>query len=164
LESKGLTVQFDDRDNYKPGYKFAEHEMKGIPVRIAIGPRDIENKTIEIARRDTLEKNVIPIDEAANYIVELLDEIQNNLFKKAFAFRQQNTYTTDSYDEFKKILDEKGGFILAHWDGTTETELIIKEETKATIRCIPFDNPKEDGVCIRTGKPSIQRVLFARAY
>ena len=164
LESKGLTVQFDDRDNYKPGYKFAEHEMKGIPVRIGIGPRDIENNTVEIARRDTLEKNVISIDEAVNYIVELLDEIQKNLYTKAYEFRQENTYTTDSYDEFKKILDEKGGFILAHWDGTPETETIIKEETKATIRCIPFDNPKEAGLCIRTGRPSTQRVLFARAY
>lgn len=164
LEMKGITVQFDNRDTYKPGFKFAEHEMKGIPVRIALGPRDIENNTIEIVRRDTLEKKVIPFDHTINYVVDLLDEIQKNLFKKASDFRQQNTYVTDSYDEFKNILDEKGGFISAHWDGTSETENTIKEETKATIRCITFDNPQEKGFCIRTGKPSSQRVLFARAY
>src|SRR5208337_2301820 len=164
LESKGLIVQYDDRDTYKPGYKFAEHEMKGIPVRIALGPRDIENNTVEIARRDTLEKQVIPFDQTVNHVIELLDDIQRNLFDKAFMYRKQNTYQTDSYDEFRKILDDKGGFILAHWDGTSETESIIKEETKATIRCIPFNNPQEAGFCIRTGKPSAQRVLFARAY
>ena len=164
LESKGLTVQFDDRDTFKPGYKFAEHEMKGIPVRIAVGPRDLENNTIEIARRDTMEKKVIPIDQSVNYIVDLLNEIQKNIYAKAFKYREENTFTTDSYEEFKKILDENGGFISAHWDGTSETETLIKDETKATIRCIPFDNPQEAGFCIRTGKPSIQRVLFARAY
>ena len=164
LEAKGLTVKFDDRDNYKPGFKFAEHEMKGVPVRIAIGPRDIENNTLEIARRDTLEKKIIAIDEAVDYIPQLLDDIQKNIFQKALQYRQDHTFKTDSYDEFKQILDEKGGFILAHWDGTSETETLIKEETKATIRCIPFDNPQEDGKCIRTGKPSTQRVMFARAY
>jgi prolyl-tRNA synthetase len=164
LEAKGLTVQFDDRDNYKPGFKFAEHEMKGIPVRIAIGPRDIENNTLEIARRDTLEKKTIAIDGVVDYITSLLEDIQSNIFKKALNYRETHTYKTDSYEEFKKILDEKGGFILAHWDGTPETETLIKEETKATIRCIPFNNPLEEGNCIRTGKPSKQRVLFARAY
>lgn len=164
LEAKGLTVQFDDRDTYKPGYKFAEHEMKGIPVRIAIGPRDIENNTLEIARRDTLEKNVVPMDTAVEYVFKLLNTIQKNIYQKALDFRTEKTTKTDSYEEFKRILDEKGGFILAHWDGTSETEDIIKEETKATIRCIPFDNVQETGVCIRTGKPSSQRVIFARSY
>jgi prolyl-tRNA synthetase len=164
LEEKGLTVQFDNRDTYKPGFKFAEHEMKGIPVRIAIGPRDIENNTLEIARRDTLEKKVIPIDQAVDYIVNLLTDIQQNIFNKALDYRNEHTYKADSYEEFKQILDEKGGFVLAHWDGTSETETLIKEETKATVRCIPFDNPEEAGTCIRTGKPSTQRVLFARSY
>jgi prolyl-tRNA synthetase len=164
LESKGLTVQFDDRDTQKPGFKFAEHEMKGIPVRIAIGPRDLENNTLEIARRDTLEKKVISADNVIDYVVSLLDEIQNNIYNKALLYRNEHTYKTDSYDEFKKILDEKGGFILAHWDGTSETENLIKEETKATIRCIPFNNPREQGKCIRTGNPSSQRVIFARSY
>jgi prolyl-tRNA synthetase len=164
LESKGLTVKFDDRDTCKPGFKFAEHEMRGVPVRIAIGPRDIENNSLEIARRDTLEKKVISFESAVDTVVNLLDDIQNNIFKKAFDFRAQNTYKADSYEEFKQLLDEKGGFIYAHWDGTSETETLIKEETKATIRCIPFDNPKEDGKCIRTGKPSTQRVIFARSY
>jgi prolyl-tRNA synthetase, family I len=164
LEAKGITVRFDDRDNCKPGFKFAEHEMKGVPVRIAIGPRDVENNTLEIARRDTLEKNVIAIDQAVEYIHQLLEDIQNNIFQKALKYREEHTYKADSYDEFKKILDEKGGFVLAHWDGTSETETLIKEETKATIRCIPFNNPQEEGKCIRTGKPSTQRVWFARAY
>ncbi len=163
LEAKGISVQFDVRDNFKPGYKFAEHELKGIPVRIAIGPRDVENNTLEIARRDTLEKKTIAFNETVDYVVTLLDDIQNNIFQKALKFREESTYKTDSYKEFKEIL-EKGGFILAHWDGTSETETLIKDETKATIRCIPFDNPLEDGKCIRTGKPSSQRVLFARAY
>jgi prolyl-tRNA synthetase len=163
LEAKGISVQFDVRDNLKPGFKFAEHELKGIPVRIAIGPRDVENNTLEIARRDTLTKNVVSADTAIEYVVTLLEDIQRNIYQKAFKFREESTYKTDSYEEFKEIL-EKGGFILAHWDGTSETETLIKEETKATIRCIPFDNPLEEGKCIRTGKPSIQRVLFARAY
>lgn len=164
LEAKGITVKFDDRDNYKPGFKFAEHEMRGVPVRIAIGPRDLENKTVEVARRDTLEKKVYPVDQITEVVVHLLDEIQNNIFNKALKFREEHTYTTDSYEEFKEILDTKGGFILAHWDGTSETEELIKEETKATIRCIPFDAPEEAGKCIRTGKPSNKRVVFARAY
>ncbi len=164
LEAKGITVKFDDRDNYKPGFKFAEHEMRGVPVRIAIGPRDLENKTVEIARRDTLEKKVYPVDQITDVVVNLLDEIQQNIFNKALKFREEHTYKTDSYEEFKEILDTKGGFILAHWDGTSETEDLIKEETKATIRCIPFDAPEEAGKCIRTGKPSNKRVVFARAY
>jgi prolyl-tRNA synthetase len=164
LEAKGITVKFDDRDNYKPGFKFAEHEMRGVPVRIAIGPRDLENKTVEIARRDTLEKKVYPVDQITDVVVNLLDEIQKNIFNKALKYQEEHTYKTDSYEEFKEILDTKGGFILAHWDGTSETEELIKEETKATIRCIPFDAPEEAGKCIRTGKPSNKRVVFARAY
>ncbi len=164
LESLGLTVQFDDRDNLKPGFKFAEHELKGIPVRIAVGPRDIESNTFEVARRDTLEKKIVPADQIIEYVKNLLDEIQQNIFNKALKFRAEHTFKADTYEEFKQILDEKGGFVLAHWDGTSETETLIKEETKATIRCIPFDNPKEDGKCIRTGKPSTQRVIFARSY
>ncbi|HEX2934332.1 MAG TPA: proline--tRNA ligase [Bacteroidales bacterium] len=164
LESLGLTVQFDDRDNLKPGFKFAEHELKGIPVRIAVGPRDIENNTFEVARRDTLEKKIVPADQIVEYVKNLQDEIQQNIFNKALKFRAEHTFKADTYEEFKQILDEKGGFVLAHWDGTSETETLIKEETKATIRCIPFDNPKEEGKCIRTGKPSTQRVIFARSY
>lgn len=164
LESLGLTVQFDDRDNFKPGFKFAEHELKGIPVRIAVGPRDIENNTFEVARRDTLEKKLVPADQIVEFVKNLLDEIQENIFNKALKFRAEHTFKADTYEEFKQILDEKGGFVFAHWDGTSETETLIKEETKATIRCIPFDNPKEEGKCIRTGKPSTQRVIFARSY
>ncbi len=163
LESKGLIVKFDDRDTVKPGFKFAEHELKGIPVRIAMGPRDLENGTVEIARRDTLEKKVYAVNEAVETVVRLMDEIQDNIYNKALDFRKNHTYQTDSYEEFKEILD-KGGFIMAHWDGTSETEERIKDETKATIRCIPFDAPDEDGKCILTGKPSKRRVLFARAY
>jgi len=163
LEDKGLTVKFDDRDTLKPGFKFAEHELKGIPVRIAVGPRDIENGTAEIARRDTLEKKTYPIGEVVQRVAELMDEIQDNIYHKALEFRKANTYAADSYSEFKEILD-KGGFIMAHWDGTSETEERIKEETKATIRCIPLDAPEEEGSCILTGKRSMRRVLFARAY
>ncbi len=164
LEAKGLKVDFDDRDNVKPGFKFAEHELRGVPVRIAIGPRDLDNGTLEIARRDTLEKQTIAFDAAENFVPELLDKIQQNIYQKALDFRTQNTFTADSYDEFKRLLDESPGFVLAHWDGTTETEVKIKEETKATIRCIPFDGMDEPGVCMVTGKPSARRVLFARAY
>lgn len=164
LKEKGISVKFDDRDNYKPGFKFAEHELRGVPVRIAMGPRDLENNTVEIARRDTLEKKTYPVDQIIETVVTLLEDIQTNIFNKALEYRASHTFTTDSYDEFKQILDEKGGFILAHWDGTSETELLIKEETKATIRCIPFDAPEEAGKCIRTGKPSNKRVVFARAY
>ncbi len=163
LKSKNISVKFDDRDTHKPGWKFAEYELKGIPVRIAIGPRDIENGTVEVARRDTKEKSVIQITDLHLKIEHLLDQIQDNIYRKAINFREENTHKADTYEEFKTKLDA-GGFIYAHWDGTTETELKIKEETKATIRCIPLNNKAEEGKCIFTGKPSAQRVIFARAY
>jgi prolyl-tRNA synthetase len=163
LEAKGITVKFDDRDNLKPGFKFAEHELKGIPVRIAIGARDLENGTLEIARRDTLEKKTYPSENAAEIIVNLLDDIQNNIYNKALEFRKTNTHNCDTYQEFKELV-ENGCFVMAHWDGTSETEDRIKEDTKATIRCIPLDSVEEDGVCIYSGKPSKRRVIFAKAY
>jgi prolyl-tRNA synthetase len=163
LKSKNISVKFDDRDTHKPGWKFAEYELKGIPVRIAIGPRDIENGTVEVARRDTKEKSVIQITDLHLKIEHLLDQIQDNIYRKAINFREENTHKADTYEEFKTKLDA-GGFIYAHWDGTTETELKIKEETKATIRCIPLNNKAEEGKCIYSGKPSTQRVIFARAY
>ncbi|MCE3226109.1 MAG: proline--tRNA ligase [Bacteroidetes bacterium] len=164
LNQKNITVKFDDRDSHRPGWKFAEYELKGIPVRIALGERDLANGTVEIARRDTLTKEVVQIDGVENYIANLLEEIQSNLFKKALERRDNLTTKADTYEEFKKVLDEKTGFVFAHWDGTPETEEKIKEETKATIRCIPLNNKEENGVCIYSGKPSKQRVLFARAY
>lgn len=164
LEAKGISVKYDDRDSFKPGWKFNEYEFKGVPVRIAIGPRDIENGTVEVARRDTLEKEVYQITDIENKIENLLDAIQNNLFTKALSFRQNNTRKADTWEEFNKILDQEGGFILAHWDGTPETEEAIKEKAKATIRCIPFDAPEEEGKCIFSGKPSKRRVVFARSY
>jgi len=164
LEAKGISVKFDDRDTQKPGYKFAEWELKGVPVRLAIGPRDLENNQVELARRDTLQKSSVSQDDLDQTIVEILDDIQANIYKKAFDFRAEKTTNVDSWDEFKRLLDEKGGFLLAHWDGTPETEEKIKEETKATIRCIPFDQVAEDGVCIYSGKPSKGRVIFARSY
>jgi len=164
LQDKNISVKFDDRDTQRPGWKFAEYELKGIPLRIGIGERDLENGTIEVARRDTLTKEVIQISEVENYISKTLEAIQTNLFQKALTRTQNMTHKVDSYEEFKKTLDEKSGFILAHWDGTAETEEKIKTETKATIRCIPLDNKMEDGVCVYSGKPSKQRVLFARAY
>ena len=164
LKLNNISVKYDNRDSQRPGWKFAEYELKGIPVRIAIGERDLESGTIEIARRDLLSKEIVSIHQAEEYIVKLLDEIQNNLFKKASERTQKMTHTVDSFIEFKRLLDEEPGFILAHWDGTPETEEKIKEETKATIRCIPLNNIKEEGFCIYTGKPSKQRVLFARAY
>ncbi|MFN2394086.1 MAG: proline--tRNA ligase [Bacteroidales bacterium] len=163
LLQKGIRVKLDDRDTHKPGWKFNEYEFKGVPLRLAIGPRDVENETIEIARRDTLEKSVYNQKDLANKIEHLLEAIQDNLYRKAFTFRDSKTYYADSWDEFKKLL-EKGGFIYAHWDGTAETEEKIKEETKATIRCIPLNNKKEEGKCIYSGKPSSQRVVFALAY
>ncbi len=163
LKSKNISVKFDDRDTHKPGWKFAEYELKGIPVRIAIGPRDIENGTVEVARRDTKEKSVIQITDLHLKIEHLLDQIQDNIYRKAINFREENTHKADTYEEFKTKLDA-GGFIYAHWDGTTETELKIKEETKATIRCIPLNNKAEEGKCIYSGTPSTQRVIFARAY
>ncbi len=164
LRSKGLSVQFDKRDTHKPGWKFAEYELKGVPARIAIGPNDMENGTVEIARRDTGEKTTISMDEVGNYLPQLMDEIQDSIFKKAHGFRKDNLTSVDTWDQFKEVLDSKGGFILAHWDGTAETEDKIKEETKATIRCIPLDAVEEEGKCVYSGKPSNQRVIFARAY
>ena len=164
LETNGITVKYDDRDTQKPGFKFADYELKGVPVRLAIGPRDIENKTVEVARRDTLTKVTIPVDSVIDYIPLLLNEIQDNILKKAIRFKEENTFYVDKWDDFINTLDDKGGFIMAHWDGTAETEMIIKEETKATIRCIPFDSPEEEGKCIYSGKPSKRRVLFARSY
>lgn len=163
LESRGISVKFDDRETHKPGWKFAEYEFKGVPVRITIGPRDLEMGTVEVARRDTLEKESYQMTDIENKVVHLLDQIQKNLYDKAISFRENNTYRVDTWDEFKTTL-EKGGFIYAHWDGTAETEEKIKEETKATIRVIPLNNPQENGKCIYSGKPSVQRVVFARAY
>ena len=164
LEKLGLSVKYDNRDNNTPGWKFADYELKGVPVRLAIGPRDLENKTIEIARRDTLQKETIPIEKLNEHIPALLDEIQKNIYNRALKFRNENTHYVENWSEFIDVLDNKGGFIMAHWDGTTETEEKIKEETKATIRCIPFDSPAEEGKCIYSGKPSGRRVLFARSY
>ncbi len=164
LVSKGVSVKFDDDDNRRPGWKFAEYEAKGVPIRIAIGPRDLDKGKAEVARRDTKEKNIVDWEGVDQYIVDLLKEIQNNLFEKAKSHRTENTTSVESYEEFKKVLSEKGGFISAHWDGTEETEQKIKEETKATIRCIPLDQKEEEGVCMYSGKPSKQRVLFAKAY
>jgi prolyl-tRNA synthetase len=164
LRKQGYSVKFDNRDTHKPGFKFAEWELKGVPVRLAIGPRDLENGTVEVARRDTKAKSILKIDEIETAIPELLNEIQDNIYQKALKFRESVTTSVDSYDEFKKTLDEKGGFVSAHWDGTRETEAAIKEETKATIRCIPLDAPSEPGKCVYSGKPSTKRMLFARAY
>ena len=164
LYAKGISVKYDDNDNYKPGWKFNEYELKGVPVRLAVGPRDLENGTVEVARRDTLTKEIVPMDNIDEYIEDLLVEIQNNLFNKAESYRDAHITKVENFDEFKEVLDNKGGFVLAHWDGTPETEEKIKEITKATIRCIPLDNPLEDGVDMLTGKPSKQRVLFAKSY
>lgn len=164
LKSKGIRVKFDDSDNSRPGWKFAEYELKGVPVRIAMGLRDIENNSVEMARRDTKEKLSVSMDGLPERIVGLLDEIQQGMYNKAKAFREERISRADQWDEFVKILDEKGGFVSAHWDGTAETEDAIKEKTKATIRCIPLNNEAETGKCILTGNPSTQRVLFARAY
>ncbi len=164
LKKKGISVKYDDRDTQRPGFKFAEYELKGVPVRLAMGGRDLENNTVELARRDTKTKETVSRDGIADRIEFLLEEIQESIYQKALQFRAENTRKVDSYDDFKKALDETPGFIAAHWDGTSETEAKIKEETKATIRCIPLDNEQEEGVCVVTGKPSSQRVLFARAY
>ncbi len=164
LKAAGLRVKFDDNDNSRPGFKFAEYELKGVPVRIAMGLRDLDSGNVEIARRDTKEKISIPMDGLAGYVKDLLDNIQGSMYKKALAYRDEHITRADTWAEFERLLDEKGGFIFAHWDGTAATEAAIKEKTKATIRCIPLDNPAEDGHCILTGKPSKQRVLFARAY
>ena len=164
LKSLGISVKFDNNDTKKPGWKFAEYELKGVPVRIAIGPRDLENGTAEVARRDTLEKQVVSMENIEIYIQQLLTDIQENIYNKALKFREEMTTPVDSYEEFKEVLQNKGGFIAAHWDGTPETEQKIKDETKATIRCIPFDQVPEEGKCIYSGKPSTGRVLFALAY
>jgi len=164
LRAKGLRVKFDDRDTQKPGWKFNEYEMKGVPVRIAIGPKDLENGTFEVARRDTLLKEFISKSDVVDRVVELMDVIQNNLYVRAVNYRTELTTKVSTYDNFKEILESKGGFLSAHWDGTPETEEKIKNETKATIRCIPLDMVKEEGNCMVTGKPSVGRVLFAKAY
>ena len=163
LQAAGISVKYDDAENRRPGFKFADYELKGVPVRLAIGPRDIQNNTVEVMRRDTLEKSEHHLDTIAEYIPELLEEIQSNIYRKALTFRDSMTRTVDTYEEFKEEI-EKGGFILAHWDGTTETEEKIKAETKATIRCIPLNGDKTPGKCMVTGKPSACRVIFARSY
>ena len=163
LEARNISVKFDDRDTQKPGFKFAEWELKGVPVRLAIGPRDLENGTVEVARRDTLEKETLQITDIAEKIDNLLIQIQDNIFQKALSFRDENTFSVDTWDEFIDRI-KKGGFVNAHWDGTSETEQLIKDKTKATIRVIPVDGKFEEGNCILTGKPSKQRVVFAKAY
>lgn len=164
LMAKGISVKFDERDTLTPGFKFAEWELKGVPLRFAIGPRDLENGTLEMARRDTKEKKVVKLEEAVAIAEATLSDIQQNIFNKALKSRDEFTTKADSFDQLKEILDGKGGFVSAHWDGTSETEEKIKEETKATIRCIPLDSKEEEGKCVYTGKPSKRRVLFARAY
>ena len=164
LKAKGIRVKYDSSDNSRPGWKFAQYELQGVPVRIAMGLRDMENNVVEVARRDTKEKNSMPLDGLTDNIANLLEEIQLNIYNRALVFRNENIRPANTWDEFVKLLDEKGGFISAHWDGTAETEEKIKEQTKATIRCIPLNNKQESGACILTGKPSTQRVLFARAY
>jgi prolyl-tRNA synthetase len=164
LEKSGISVKLDARDTHKPGWKFAEYELKGVPVRLAIGNRDLQVNQIELARRDTLSKETVPLDGLVDRVSNLMDEIQENIYKKAFDFRERQTIKVDDYETFKKELDENPGFILAHWDGSPETEERIKNETKATIRCIPLDAPEEAGKCMVTGNPSSRRVVFARAY
>ena len=164
LQAVGIRVKLDDRDTHTPGYKFNDYELKGVPIRLGIGPKDIEKGSVELARRDDLTKSFVSQDKLEIHIKELLKEIQNNLFDKALQHRDQHITSCDTYEDFKKVLESKGGFIAAHWDGTTETEMKIKQETKATIRCIPIDSDKENGTCIYSGEPSAQRVLFAKAY
>ena len=164
LKAKGISVKYDNDEKNKPGWKFAEYELKGVPIRIAMGSRDLENKTVEVARRDTLTKETISLENIDNYIEELLETIQKDIYKKALSFRNENITKVDTYEEFKRVIEEKGGFISAHWDGTEEEEERIKEETKATIRCIPLDTEEEVGVSLISGKPSQRRVLFAKAY
>ena len=165
LEKNGLSVKIDDRDNVRSGFKFAEWELKGVPVRIAIGPRDLQNNTVEVARRDTLTKESMSADVVVGHVTALMDKIQENIYNKALEFRASKTYMVDTWEEFKEKIEE-GGFLLCHWDGTPETEERIKEETKATIRCIPMDTNviMEEGKCIYSGRPSKQRVIFARSY
>ena len=164
LKSKGISVKFDQRDTHKPGFKFNEYELKGVPVRLAIGQRDLDNNTYEVARRDTLTKETVASDQVVSHIEQLLIVIQDNLYQRALEFRDTHITPVDTYEDFKKVLDEKGGFVSAHWDGTIATEAKIKDDTKASIRCIPIDAKEEQGLCILTGKPSSKRVLFAKAY
>ena len=164
LRARGVSVKFDNRDTHKPGWKFNEYELKGVPVRLGIGMRDMENQTFEVARRDTLEKQTVAADQVVDHVVGLLDEIQENIYNKAFNYRESHITEVNSFDEFKEVLETKGGFLSAHWDGTPETEDKIKELTKATIRCIPLNAKEEEGVCVYSGKPSKRRVLFAKAY
>jgi prolyl-tRNA synthetase len=164
LKNLGIRVKYDDSENQRPGWKFAEYEMKGVPVRIAVGTRDLANQVVEVARRDTKEKSTVSLDGISNYINNLLTEIQQNMFNKAKAYRDEHITKANTWDEFMDILDNKTGFVSAHWDGTSETEDAIKEKAKATIRCIPLNNEQEAGTCIFSGKQSTQRVLFARAY
>jgi len=164
LKALGVRVKYDDNDNNRPGWKFAEYELQGIPVRIAMGLRDLENNVVELARRDTKEKSTVSMDGLPEHVFQLLEDIQQNIYNRALSFRDEHITKADTWDEFNDILNNKGGFVSAHWDGTSETEDQIKEKTKATIRCIPMDNQPEAGVCVLTGKPSTQRVLFAKAY
>ena len=164
LEAQGVSVKFDDRDNVKPGFKFNDYELKGVPLRIAIGPKDLEKQQVELARRDTLEKRFIPQEQLAQLIPSLLEEIQEGLFDKALQFRDEHITEVNSFEEFKEVLENKGGFIAAHWDGTAATEEAIKQATKATIRCIPYEAKEEEGSCVFSGKKSMKRVLFAKAY
>ena len=164
LKAAGISVKYDDNDNNRPGWKFAEYEMIGIPVRLGLGQRDLAANQVEVARRDTKEKTSVPLDGITDYVSNLLDEIQQNLFDRAKAYREEHITKVDSWDEFMEVLENKGGFVYAHWDGTTETELEIKEKSKATIRCIPLGWEEEAGVCVLSGKASSKRVLFAKAY
>ena len=164
LKQRGISVKYDNSDNRKPGWKFAQYELQGVPLRLAVGPRDIANNTVEVARRDTLTKEVVSIDGVDAYVADLLETIQENIYKKALDFRTEKTTEVDTYDEFKEVLDKKGGFIMAHYNGSSEVEQKIKDETKATVRCIPLDGEKKPGKCMVTGEPSAQRVVFARAY
>ena len=164
LKAKGISVKYDDRDTQKPGWKFADYELKGVPVRLAMGERDLENGTIEVARRDTLTKETLPFEGIEEHVEQLLTDIQSNIYQKALSFREEKITRVDNYEEFKELLETKGGFFLCHWDGTAETEEKIKADTKATIRCIPFDSPEEEGKDMISGKPSHRRVLIAKAY
>lgn len=164
LRKKGFSVKYDKDTKRKPGWKFAQYELKGVPLRLAVGPRDLKNNTVEVARRDTLKKDFYSFDDITENIPQLLDDIQKNIYNKALKFRKENTHKVDTWNEFKDVIENKGGFILAHWDGTAETEAKIQQETKATIRVIPFDAEKEKGKCVYSGKPSVKRVIFAKAY
>jgi len=164
LKAKGISFKYDDRDTQRPGFKFAEWELKGVPLRVAIGARDMQNGTVELARRDIQTKETVSQEGLSTHIEQLLDTIQDSIHQKALTFRDSHITEVNSYDEFKEVLENKGGFISCHWDGTVETEKRVKEETKATIRCIALDAKEEEGICVFTGKPSSQRVLFAKAY